>query len=253
MIIRSEFILDSLFNLFLEYPDDQVRKEINGKILSEIESILHKPESFHYPFDSLNFVFIQKSADEKFKIYNWNVAFNDGSYEYYGFIQMINNNGVSVLELHDHSGSVKNPEYQTLTPKNWYGVLYYDIITPKRKKDDYYILLGWDGNDDFTTRKIIEVLKISPEGKMNFGLPIFRMGNSNKKRIIFEYSNTSSMTLRYDKREKAIIFDLLAPESALYEGKYEFYGPDGTYDGLFYKRGIWIHKSHIDIRNPKKK
>jgi hypothetical protein len=33
------------------------------------------------------------------------------------------------------------------------------------------------------------------------------------------------------------------------EGKYEFYGPDFTYDGLKFEKGVWIHYQNIDITN----
>jgi hypothetical protein len=33
------------------------------------------------------------------------------------------------------------------------------------------------------------------------------------------------------------------------EGNYQFYGPDFTYDGLKFEKGIWVSYSNIDVTN----
>ena len=45
------------------------------------------------------------------------------------------------------------------------------------------------------------------------------------------------MTLRWDEKEKLIIWDHLAPIESKYEGMPEFYGPDFTHDALKFKKG----------------
>ena len=54
--------------------------------------------------------------------------------------------------LNEHNNNKK------LNYKNWYGCLYYDIIPIKVGKEKYYTLLGWDGNNKNTTKKIIDVV-----------------------------------------------------------------------------------------------
>ena len=59
-----------------------------------------------------------------------------------------------------------------LNNSQWIGALYYSLTPFKRGKKDYYLLLGWDGNDERSNRKIMDVLSISKS--LTFGAPIFR-------------------------------------------------------------------------------
>ena len=45
------------------------------------------------------------------------------------------------------------------------------------------------------------------------------------------------MMLRYDDKLKMIVFDHLSPSKPSYEGKYQYYGPDFSYDGLIFEKG----------------
>ena len=67
--------------------------------------------------------------------------------------------------------------------------------------------------------------------------------------LAFVYNEKATMSLRYDEEKKMIIFDHLSPSQPSLEGKFEFYGPDFTYDGLKFEKGIWVHYPNIDITN----
>jgi len=56
------------------------------------------------------------------------------------------------------------------------------------------------------------------------------------------------MTLKYDEGKEMIIYDHLSPSEPKYEGQYEFYGPDFSYDGLKYENGIWNTYFDLDPR-----
>src|SRR4051812_26583633 len=67
---------------------DVERKKYNDQLLKVFEDILNKPNSFEMTFDSLkNYMGILTSPDNQFKIINWNLAKDDKTYEYFGFIQ----------------------------------------------------------------------------------------------------------------------------------------------------------------------
>ena len=57
------------------------------------------------------------------------------------------------------------------------------------------------------------------------------------------------MSLRYEKKKKMIVFDHLSPSSPSLKGKYEYYGPDFTYDGFSFKKGIWHYRKNLEMRN----
>jgi len=97
------------------------------------------------------------------------------------------------------------------------------------------------------------VLYFSRSGKPKFGKNIFNIENRKLKRIIFEYNNRAVLTLRYDEGLKMIVYEHLSPEKPSQTGKYQFYIPDFSYDGLEFKKGKYIHHPDINVYNKKQK
>lgn len=54
------------------------------------------------------------------------------------------------------------------------------------------------------------------------------------------------MILRYNEQEDIIVCDHLSPGNPKMKGKYEYYGPDFSYDAFDFEKGKWFHKSDID-------
>ena len=204
-----------------------------------------------------------KSADELLKIYNWNIIFSDGSYKYYGFIQYLDVKSEEYLiyELVDKSDSIQKPEKYILSNENWYGALYYQIIENEGPRYKFYTLLGWDGNNEWSKKKIIDVLYFNSSLKPRFGSNIFstiKQGDKRKravrqKRIIFEYNSKVNMTLTYNSKMKMIVFDHLSLDDSSSSDDMRYYGPDWSYCGLKFKKGKWHYYDDIDPRNPKPK
>jgi len=61
------------------------------------------------------------------------------------------------------------------------------------------------------------------------------------------------MSLKFHEKKKKnlIIFDHLSPTSPQLEGMYDFYVPDGSYDGFTWEKGKWIYIKDIDARSGK--
>src|SRR5690606_19987395 len=81
---------DSLVQLqkkMYKTTSDVERKEISQQFLITMEQALLLENSFNFSFDSLKQIAKLTSSDKKFKIYNWDLPNNDGTYEYAGFIQ----------------------------------------------------------------------------------------------------------------------------------------------------------------------
>jgi hypothetical protein len=57
-----------------------------------------------------------------------------------------------------------------------------------------------------------------------------------------------AITLRYDPDLDLIAFDHLVPFHPVYHNNFEFYGPDGSFDGLEFSNGTWTLKEDIDAR-----
>jgi len=234
--------------------DDSEKRQKSRDIQQLFNQALSKKESFTYAFD-IKFLSVLESDDKLVRIYNWNIALNDGTFEYYGFIQYLTNKKkkLAFIALTDKSAEITSPETSSLTCDNWFGALYYHIITTKDKNKTYYTLLGWDGNNSFTNKKLIEILSFNSSGKPEFGAAIFRVESGRIKRVIYEYSKQANMSLQYDTRYKMIVFDHLSPSDPKLKGQFQYYGPDFSYDGLEFEKGKWVYVPDIDARSPKEK
>lgn len=246
---------DSLKEISFKMINDSIepqRYNASYKLIKTLVTALKTPYSFNFTFDSLKTISIQNSPDQKFRVFTWHVMNNDGSYRFYGTIQMNTSQGeLEMFPLVDYSPTLKNPSDSTYTNSRWYGAQYYKIIPVlKDVESPYYMLLGWKGNTVKSTKKVIEVLHFK-DGKAYFGKPVFDgdPDNLNKKRIIFEYDRRATMLLNYERAENRIIFDHLAPPDPNLKGKFELYGPDFSYDGFKFLNGRWKFISDLELKN----
>lgn len=221
--------------------------------IKTLVSALKTPNSFNFNFDSLNAISIQTPPDRKFRIFSWHVMNNDGSYRYYGTVQMNNpERKLEMFPLIDFTSGIKNPADTVTTNEKWYGAQYYRIIpVTVNVKTPYYILLGWKGSTVKSNKKVIEILHFKND-KPFFGMPVFDgdPNNPDKKRIIFEYTRQASMVLNYDPKQAMIVFDHLAPPDPKLKGQYELYGPDFSYDGYKLQNGRLRLVSDLKLENP---
>lgn len=247
---------DTLKNLSYKMVNDSIEPErynASYKLIKTLVTALKTPYSFNFPFDSLaKSISIQSSSDKRFRIFSWHVMNNDGSYRYYGTIQMNNPDGkLQLFPLVDYTSSFKNASDTITTNDRWYGSQYYRVISVLNNvKTPYYILLGWKGNSVKSTRKVIDVLHFK-DGKAYFGMPVFD-GDKEKptqKRVIFEYDRRASMVLNYDPKSTSIIFDHLAPPDDRLKGQFQLYGPDFSYDSYKLTNGRWKLLEDIEVKN----
>lgn len=230
------------------------REESNAEFRDLLKEALENPDSYEYPFDSIKTASFLMAPDESFRIITWLFPKGNGGHYYYGFIQQYDKKTKSTIvrELIDESDSIKAPLYTPVGPAKWYGALYYKIVQEKHKGIKYYTLLGWDGNNISTTKKIIDVLTFE-EGFVTFGAPIFDVNRKEQyrpqriqHRVIFEYSSQVSMKLNYFENDDWIVFDHIVPSDASYEGKYEYYGPDFSFDAFEFKKGKWVLVENVE-------
>ena len=246
---------DSLKALSYKIVNDSIEPErynASYKFVKTLVNALKTPYSFNFPFDSLKVISIRTSADKRFRIFSWHVMNNDGSYRYYGTVQMNSPDGkLELFPLVDYSPAIKRPSDTITTNDKWYGAQYYRIISvTSNVRTPYYILLGWKGNTIRSTKKVIDVLHFK-DGKAYFGMPVFDGDKENpgKNRIIFEYNRKASMVLNYEPSISTIVFDHLAPPDVKLKGRFELYGPDFSYDGYKLLNGRWRLIQDMELKN----
>jgi hypothetical protein len=149
--------------------------------------------------------------------------------------------------LNDYSPALKNPEDSVTDNRKWYGAQYYKII-PVYSPRLYYVLLGWKGFTDKSTKKVIDIISFN-NGKPVLGLPVFDGNGKTRNRIVFQYTKQASMLLRYVPEQNLIVFDHLVPPDPKLKSQHETYGPDLSYDGYKQKNGRWVFTENLDMRN----
>jgi hypothetical protein len=256
-------------NLFAEYEDtlkviahtimnaetEAEKRLANTAFITNLTEVLQYEKSFKFPFDSLPTIARILSPDNTFRIFNWLLKKDNGAYEYYAIVHYhnIKRKRYEIIPLVDNSANIRNAEQEYLDAKNWYGGIYYQIAYIKKMGRKYYTLLAWDGNDGYSTKKIIDVLYFSGKNKIKFGLPIFKKNKKeSQKRVIIEYDAKTSVSVRYQEKEKRIVFNHLVPPKKDLEGLEEYYIPEGTFNSYQYKKGKWWLEQDIDIRNQQK-
>lgn len=251
---------DSLIYLLNEERIKSIYKEtvnLNNPFESYLNKVLENDAAFRYPFDSLSkFMSIIKSSDEQIRIFNWNYELVNEQQLYGCFIMRFDKhtNSYSSTKLNDASMFAKDPEYTQYNKKNWYGALYYAIIPVKKDKSVYYTLLGWDGNNKFSNKKIIETMSFQSNGNIKFGLPYFIYPNGKtKRRVVFQYNKQSYMSLKYfkERKEELIIFDHLIPKSPQLEGMFDWYVTDLSFDAFKLENEKWVFIGQVN-KNSKK-
>ena len=205
--------------------------KVNMQFKKEMQSFLNRPGAFQYSFTQLKSVADLKSDDGLVRIIHWNLEFPDFSYAYAGFIARWDpdEEKMSLTELTDMNDAYTPIPDQGIDAKNWYGALYYRMITVEYNGENQYVLLGWDGGTASSNFKIIDVLSFKGNA-VKFGSPLFVNKKKVLKRVVFEYADKSNMTLRMDEARNRILFDHLSPENPSLNGVYSFYVPDFSYD-----------------------
>jgi hypothetical protein len=269
---RLEDSLSSLQRKIMKADNDSAKQSLNIQFHRTLKTAIGLPGSFAYPFDSIKKMAILTSPDKMFRIYNWNLPAVNGSNRYFCFLQVQDKNkkNCRFIELLDRSDSIPDPEHAALGECNWYGALYYKILSEKTQSGMIYTFLGWHGNP-VETQKVIEILWFDDKGIPHFGKKIFnKYKDSENKRIIFRFSSLATMVLRYEEqslsggkkwnssrrrfeetlsRSAMIVCDRLVTVDAS-EGKGTIIAPAGDiYDGFIFENGRWNFVEGVDARN----
>jgi hypothetical protein len=248
--IQFEKRLRVKFDSIKMVNSDSLKQILVNEFQKDLSNFLKNPNSFYYPFDSLKLVGKIRSADNEFRMFNWNVAVNREAFHNFCIIQLNpkNDNECLTFILEDKS-DIDQVGNTTLLGKNWYGALYYRIVPVNFDGKVYYTLLGFDSFSPYVSKKVIDVLYFK-NGEPVFGAPVINNKGKTLSRIVFSFSARISMMLNYDEAIKTIVFDHLSPSETRYTGQFEYYGPDFSFDGLVLTKEHWLYTEDIKPNLP---
>jgi len=246
----TSLVLEKLFSRLVASREDADRIRINDSIKFIIDGYSESDTAFTHRFTNLKFLGQITSKDSRLKIITWNLILKDSRSRYYCYFihRSGKENFVNKIEGPYREEPVRDDTIYS--ESDWYGALYYDLRDVKKDKQTYWVLLGIDYGNPSISRKIIDILSFTPDGKIILGKKLFVSGNVLKYREVLEYSSEAVISLKF-RNDKSIVFDHLVPVSPALKGKKEFYAPDYSYDAYNLEKGMWRFKPNVDIRNKK--
>lgn len=251
-LLEGESKVAAIFDRCMEASDDASRTALAKEIANEMEYLLNTPLAFGYNFPKLKNISSVRSENGMVRVITFCAPLSNGKFVYHGFVMYNDDDDITVTRLKQGKRAESDPMNANMQSDNWFGAVYYEITQHGKKSSPIYALCGWDGHNAFTNRKVLEQLNFDEDNKPILG-GLFQTENGNGySRLVFTFSEKAVMCLQYDRKEKMIIADHLAPSpSCNCEGQYQFYGPDLSYDGFYYKDGKWHWEFDVDVLIPK--
>ena len=248
-IVSAEYELKTMFDTLYNVEVTGTNMALFHAIDSKFHEVLQMPGSFNHRWQSLDMIGKLVSDDGQVKVFSWLYMVSRNEYHYTAYIQVLNRNGeADVFRLTPGNSEKISSEEYPQSIGDWHGKVYYALLTNAYKRKTFYTLLGADFKDTNTSIKTIEVFAIQ-RGKPVFRGDQFLAGGTVKDRIVLEYSADLTISVQYDERLGMIVTDHIVPLHPLYHGYYQFYGPDGSYDGYRFTEGIWVLEPDVDARN----
>lgn len=198
--------------------------------------------------------------DSSFRILTFQLTLNNRTVRHYGCIQL-NKKGSRIIPLLDYSDTFPLVPQITLSNKNWFGAVYYKALTKKVKNKNIYFLFGYDQNDVFSSRKLVEPMWIEGDTLARFGMPIFekttkvkdlltnevKTKNEMLYRYKIEFASQASVMMRYDEEKKMIVHDHVMSKNPKHDDLAFTKIPEGSYEGLKWEKEHWIWVPYVSI------
>lgn len=281
LMLQHQKRLAALLERTATAPTDNERYLASEQAVGELSAALDEDNSERWQWQLPKTASVLASPDGLLRIFTWAVVRDNGEFECFGAVQFYNDREeeYQYLLLNDKSEDIMNREESVLSASNWFGAVYQDIIQTSHAGKTYYTLLGWNGVDNLTERKIIEPVLLRG-GVPQFGAPLFRR-ERNLRRIVLEYRNDAMVNLSYEEqfveeiqrervkvkgsnryrtvekrkqhKEKMIIFDEVEPQIAGMEGLFQYYVPSGLELAYAFVDGKWELRSGAQGRLKDKK
>ena len=244
--------LKSFADDIVNAPEPNQRFRADCFFIRMLVRSLKIPNSFYYPFDSLQTISKLYAPDSSFRIFTWQIKKDVYVFLQRGAIQMRTADGsLKLIPLHDISMFTKKPQDSVRGANNWIGAIYYRIIQKNFNGKNIYTMLGFDDFTINSNKKWMEVLTFNEQGQPVFGGPYFSFKNDSAKaskkevdRFYIEYKKEASTTFNYDTSMNMIVYDHLISETDEPNRK-ESYVPDGDYEGFRWENGQWLHISKV--------
>lgn len=203
------------------------------KMPSILTKALDQEGSFYTTFDSSR-IAITYAPDSSFRILTGQAVLEGDNIKYYGLLQLRATERNPIL-LHDYSHAASDIVNEVLTPDDWNGAVYYNMLKFRFAEKDYYLAFGFAAKSFFENCKVAEVIYFEEDGTIKFGAPIFKTANGDyQSRLSLVYAADVGAKLNYDTSLAMIVYDNLIPMKSPYKERKLLMVPDGSYSGYIW-------------------
>ncbi len=202
--------------------------------------------SFYYPFESVLGISKLYAPDSSFRIFTWNLEYDNYYSRQRGAIQMRTRDGsLKLIPLRDVSEFTDNAMDSVRGRSNWIGAVYYNIVKTQHSGKSYYTLFGLDAHSVRSTKKWIEVMYFNNNGEPVFGGPFFSYARDSVKkrdqyRFSIEFKKDARVLVNYLPEEDLILVDHLVSENDEPDNPWTLI-PDGDNEAFKWEGGKWVH------------
>lgn len=234
-------------------PQEAVRIAYNDSFRELLATVLDAENPFSVNLDSVKTtISVLDAEDGRMRIISWILVTDREEYINHCAVLHRKRKGANerVYWLKEQTQSMKDSLFEEFAEDEWPGALYYQVQHFRKKRKNYYCVLGLDGHNSFFNRKVIDVLWVDRKGELHIGAPVFYSSPNDftpQYRVWFEYADEATMLLRFEKAEKLITFSNLVPSQPALKGKKQFYIPDGRIDYYrLHRKGKWIYHEGLN-------
>jgi hypothetical protein len=235
------------YSLYLNTDSTTAERMISDSAFTRtLVRALQIKNSFYYPFDSVIGISHIYAPDTSFRIFSWNISYDDYYQRQRGAIQMRTADGsLKLFPLRDYSEFTTKPEDSVRSRGNWIGAVYYNIVRTQYRNKNYYTLFGFDPNGAQSSMKWIDVLSFNDKGEPVFGGPFFTYEKDSipgppKYRYGIEFKKDTRVLVNYIDELGVILVDHLVSETDQPELAWTLV-PDGDQEGFKWENGKWVH------------
>ena len=199
-------------------------------------------------FTRLKFISSLYPQDSSFVLLSWQYPNGDSYYHNGGAVYFSSGKSVWLKPAWE---DVNKALYRSLSPEQWYGAIYFQMLESECPQKNCYTLLGYRHGTKNTKSKLVDVICINDEA-ITFGKPFLRFQEENGKvdkrnRHVINYSASANCVLNYNPMESLIQFDHVV---SLPGHKGELLRvPDGSYEAFECSQGGWryVEKLKVEI------
>ena len=240
----TEARLAALGQSYLLPENEPFRDSLAEIFADSLWDFISVSQNYGATLKSVRNLSVQLPEDQKFALYTWAVPKASGEFSFHGFLWSPDWKDNPRLVLKD-VGTADAP-YRWLKGGEFVGGICYDIRTTRYRGEKHYTLLTFRPGRTVNTKFIDAIELGSKSAKVHFGSRIFNIRYNGDERyqrrpyrIQFRYNSSLTAAVRWDKKHRGFICDHLAPSQEGLEERWFAYGPDFSYDRIYWSNGKW--------------